>query len=461
MHTKAQAHPQLVDRLAPWRPSLLRPILARASLACILLLPSVSHGGFVEDITALYESGNPLAAYEKARQHLIEGEGDLDFDTAYGLAAIDAGFTSQGVFALERVLLLEPANHRIRLEVARGYYILEQYDRARREFETVLESNPPESVQANIRRFINNIRIREGRYRTTATFYTDLERGWDSNINSAPGSPDFVSPVLGVGVLNESSTGSSSWFTQLDTGVGMTYPVSPGRYVLAKADLNRRHNDRGSDFDTGAETLTLGLTQNIERTQFSIKLKAQDYHLNYSRYRSLTGLVMDFRENKTDQLQLTGSVSLFKQTYPGLENRNADLFNASAGFIKAISAPYRPVVFLTGFLGSESPNNEESDADAVANRSIVGAGGGFQLSLNADTSLTGVLSWQQSRYAGENAVFQVRREDDTFSGSLSLKRLLDEHWSVTARAAYTKNDSNITINRYDREELSLNLRYEY
>lgn len=426
-----------------------------------LMLGTAAQGDYVDDINALYESGNPLAAYEKAREHLIEGEGDPNFDTAYGLAAVDAGFTSIGVFALERVLIIQPQNQRVRLEVARGYFILEQYDRARREFETVLESDPPEAVQDNIQRFINTIRIREGRYRTTANFYADLERGWDSNINSAPGNPNFVSPALGVGVLNEGSTSSSSWFTDLDAGVGMTLPLAPGQYFVGKMDINRRYNDRGSEFDTGAETLTLGLTQNVERTQFSLKLKAQDFHLNDARYRSLAGLTMDMRDNVTDQLQLNAFMSFYKQTYPGLANRDADLINVGAGFIKAISGPLRPVVFLTGYLGSEMPRINNADADAIANRSIGGAGGGFQLSLNADTSLTGVLSWQQSRYLGENTVFLVQREDDLFSGSLSLKHLLDEHLSVTTRIAYTKNDSNITINRYDREELSVNLRYEY
>ena len=131
-----------------------------AVLAVALLLCSstTALADYVDDITALYDAGNPQAAFEKALEQLTEWEGDPRFDYIYGVAAIDAGFASQGVFALDRVLLQSPQDQRTRLEVARGYFILEQYARARKEFESVLASNPPENVQENIRRFINTIR---------------------------------------------------------------------------------------------------------------------------------------------------------------------------------------------------------------------------------------------------------------------------------------------------------------
>ena len=73
------------------------------------------------------------------------------------------------MFALERVLAAQPNNHSARLELARAYFILEEYARARQEFEAVLALDPPASVVSKIDRFLNAIRRKEGRYRTTGS----------------------------------------------------------------------------------------------------------------------------------------------------------------------------------------------------------------------------------------------------------------------------------------------------
>ena len=58
----------------------------------------------LETLKRLYGQGKPEAAFEWAVKRRDELEGDSTFDFYYGLAAIDSGRVSEGVFALERVL---------------------------------------------------------------------------------------------------------------------------------------------------------------------------------------------------------------------------------------------------------------------------------------------------------------------------------------------------------------------
>ena len=109
----------------------------------------------LELLISLFEK-NSVQAYSYAAEHLSEQEGDPQFDYYYGVAAIDAGHASQGVFALERVLLLYPDEHAARLELARGYFIHEEYARSRQEFETVMQLNPPDDVMQNAQIFLSN-----------------------------------------------------------------------------------------------------------------------------------------------------------------------------------------------------------------------------------------------------------------------------------------------------------------
>ena len=244
-----------------------------------LLLALPARADVVEDLRALYARGDSAAAYALAIRHQLDMEGDPAFDYEFGIAAIDSGHYSQGVFALERVLLQNPDDHRTRLELARGYFLLEQYDRARREFETVLAAAPPVSVQENIQRFLNIIRVKESRYQSTARLTFDLDRGWDSNVNSAPFSPEFVSPVLGPGTLSSGSTQLGDFYTEANVGASLTIPVAPGRYVGASFDVHHRSNDEHDRFDTDAQTMTVSLTDNVGDLQTTFAFRAQAVHL--------------------------------------------------------------------------------------------------------------------------------------------------------------------------------------
>ena len=146
----------------------------------------------INRLKSLINTGQAEQAYSYAASEVSRYEGDPVFDYYYGIAAIDSGHASEGVFALERVLLTEPNNHAARLELARGYYILEEYARSRQEFNTVLEVSPPEEVRDRIYAYLDAIRLQEGRYATTSTTYFEFGVGTDTNVNSGADNPNVI-----------------------------------------------------------------------------------------------------------------------------------------------------------------------------------------------------------------------------------------------------------------------------
>ena len=137
----------------------------------------------LDEMRRLVEGGQLEQAYQAAQQS-PELIGDVHFDFLYGLAAIDTGHVPQGLLALERHLAAVPANDRARLELAKGYYLLGEYGRARSEFEFVLRYNPPEGVRANIARFMDAMALRDTqRSNNSARLYAEVGAGHDSNVN--------------------------------------------------------------------------------------------------------------------------------------------------------------------------------------------------------------------------------------------------------------------------------------
>ena len=116
----------------------LRLVLCGLALACA----QATFAAPADDIKALIEKGDSKAAYELGRKY-PDQLGEPAFDFYFGVAAIDSGHAGEGVLALERYVVNFPDNHNARLELARGYFVMGDDQRAREEFNNVLKLNPP------------------------------------------------------------------------------------------------------------------------------------------------------------------------------------------------------------------------------------------------------------------------------------------------------------------------------
>src|SRR5438270_14003913 len=135
--------------------------LGRGLTALLLVaLPLCASAAVGDDVKALLDQGKAAEAYALGKQH-PEELGNPAFDFYFGVAAVDAGHAGEGVLALERYIANFPENQTARLELARGYFVLGDNARAREEFDAVQKANPPASVQANIKRYMDAIRERE------------------------------------------------------------------------------------------------------------------------------------------------------------------------------------------------------------------------------------------------------------------------------------------------------------
>lgn len=148
----------------------------------------------------------------------------------------------EAVTALRTILVDQPALTRVRLELARAFFLLGEDDLSRAHFERVLAGEPPPAVAANIRRFLNAMRARR---RAHGHFGAALAP--DSNVNAASGAE-----ILYIGGLpfrlntpqeRRSGTGVVVW-----GGGEYQYPLGSGWRLRTGADIARREY-AGSGFD--------------------------------------------------------------------------------------------------------------------------------------------------------------------------------------------------------------------
>ncbi len=147
----------------------------------------------------------------------------------------------EAVAALRAILIERPGLVRVRLELARAFYLKGEDGLARGHFERVLAGGPPPAVAANVRRFLAAMRARK---RWTARFGVALAS--DSNINAA--SEDDTIRLFGLPFRRAADAGPK-----------------PGLGVAAWGGAEYEHPLGGS----GASRLRLRAGADLSRREFA------------------------------------------------------------------------------------------------------------------------------------------------------------------------------------------------
>ena len=420
----------------------------------------------LQTLQYLFNSQQRQAAYEYARQHLPSMEGNPYFDYLYGVAAIDTGHASEGVFALDRVLFAFPQDHVARLELARGYFILEEYSRARQEFETVLRADPPQSVRDTTQVFLDRIRLREARYKTTSRGYLELGLGSDSNVNSGATVDDLSFPLLGlVPSSTDDSVAQNDSFSRLVGAWQITHPFAPGWMINSSLTGELKSNQDYDQFDTSTATLQLGVTRLDRHSRYKATLVSQQYRLDANEYRSMAGANLEWRYALGQKTHITSMLQYAALDYPDFPVKNASLANLVLAWEHVFAARLAPTLFTSLQFGQETAENDQlSGALANTERDILGVRLGLVLSFSPKLALQTALGLQSSEYAAPQTFDLFNdaiREDDYSSADINLLWLINKKWRLDTRLSHAENTSNVQIYKYDRTMFSLNLNYAF
>jgi outer membrane protein len=409
----------------------------------------------------LLKSQQPQAAYDYASKYLAQMEGDPYFDYVYGVSAIDTGHASQGVFALERVLLSFPEDHVARLELARGYFILEEFARARQEFEIVLKTSPPKGVITISQTFLDKIRLKEARYRTTSNGFIEFSMGTDNNVNSGV---DRDALIL-ITTLTEESLSQDDNFTSITGAWQFTHPFAPGWMFNSAITGHFRANQDFDQFNSATATLQLGFTKIEKDSRYKLGILGQQFNLDSNKYRTLSGLNFDWDYALSQKSKFTTSFQFATLDYPDQTIRNSDLLTMTIGYSYSFSTLFSPYFFSSLTVGSENAE-QAPDPDALSDteRDLLGIKAGVILSFTPKLALKTSVGIQNSSYGGEQthpSFPNTTREDDYLTADMSLLWLFENKWRLDTKISYTQNDSNVEIYNYDRTLISLNANYAF
>jgi tetratricopeptide (TPR) repeat protein len=436
-------------------PSRLQRLAAAAvlGLACV-----AAPAAPLDDLRTQVEASQFEAAWAtvQANPQLI---GDTHFDFLYGLAAINVGRVAEGVLALERHLGAVPANDRARLELARGYFLLGEYTRARSEFEFVLRYNPPAGVRANIQGFLQAMQTRElAEGRSSARFYAELGHGRNNNVNGGTWH-DTVATTIGTFVPDRLSRQISDDATQVALGGQKLVRVTGRMSVFAGFDLNHAENATWKAFNLTSGGAYIGFTQLSSLALWRVTLNASELLVGANRYRDTLGLGAEanFTPSPTVAVMAFGSHDEYRYAQPD-DNRGANA--DSLGAMLTVSPPSWPGAPSLGarFTATREHNTRfqrDLSFDQVALRLFAAATPLDRLRISAGFTAS------RKKHDVASVLEPEARQETMLALDAVATYALDERWQLRADGSWSTTRANIDIYDYGRKTLTLKLRYQY
>ena len=299
-----------------------------AALVLLLALPASA-----QDLGSLFHKG--MKAVEAAGA--IEGERRDEL-------------LDQAIAAFHEMLVADPGLVRVRLELARAFFLKGEDRLARRHFEQVLAGGVPPAVAGNVNRYLAQIRARK---RWSARFGFALAP--DTNLGAS--SDQRIIYIYGLPFerdaedLATSGIGLSVW-----TGGEYQYPLSQRWRIRAGADASRREHE-GSIFDQAFVSAYAGPRWLIGRnTEASLLPSVQRRWSGGAPDYDAFGGRLEAGHRFTGRLTANGTASLHERRYRTRDHLDGPVLDLTVGGAWVVTPTVRAEAAL-GW-GRERPETE-------------------------------------------------------------------------------------------------------
>lgn len=423
----------------------------------------------LNEAQALMNAGKASEAYALLKPVEFELAGEKRYDYLLGISALDSGKPDKATLAFERVLAVDPNFAGARLDMARAYYQLGDMARAKTEFQTVMQENPPPLAKATIQKYLNAIAAREAAKKTRLSGYVEMTVGYDTNVNSATSQAVIPVPVFNYlpFTLSQANIKKRDSYAGVAFGGAVRHLVGEHTGVYARIDVHQRGNNTQHQFDTIDIVGHAGAYYMAGSETFRAGLLMDQYTLGSARNRDTTGINGEWRHvfSPSNQVSLFGQYSRNRFVDPALQVQDFDQSIVGAGWLHVLPDG-RSALFGSLFTGYENdtapvtatnPSGGRPDGD----KNMAGLRVGAQMMLTAKVDGYASVGTQNGRYDRQNAAFLTVRNDRQEDATVGISWHFAKLWSLQPQMAWSRNNSNIPIYTYNRTDVSVTVRRDF
>lgn len=404
-----------------------------------------------------FRNKNYEASYEQFSTLFLNDMGNILINFYLGRSAYETKRYDMALSAYDRILISEPNNNRVRLEVAQTYMMMKMYTQSIAEFELALESKLPSLVRKRVEANIKMMKSKQKKHFFNITALLGLI--YDSNINATPeaGAFDIYSPSLNATVtLNNNGEEEGATIVQFATIASYKYKIEDNLFINSTITpmMLKYINHKEKDLHALSLSFTPTLYQKSDKYEFGfiydhIYLGHKGYQKNFY-VKPKYSKVLDKKLLFESSLK-AGRINYISESEKDanslqLENRlkysseNAGLFSFGLDLGKDIEINDSRTDISKDFYGVSLSNSYD-----------------FLDGYSVKTS----ISYKNILYRDKDINFLSRREDKKSDYSISLQKMLMDNSLINIGSTFTNNTSNHESFDYDKYTLNLNFIYSF
>ena len=421
----------------------------------------------LDRVRALLRDGKAADAYALLERQEFERAGEVDFDTLLGIAALDSGKPDRATLAFERVLALNPNAAGVRLDMARAYFALGDFPRARQELDAVAELNPPPAARAAIEKYRLAIEDRERARRTTVNAYVEGFAGHDDNITSVV--RDFTNAVLatynlpGFQPTGNAVKRSSSIFGTA-AGVEVAHQATERVTLTAAADFRHRQVSSAENYNSNQLDLRAGASYAQGADMYRAGVTVQGFRQRTdlpTSDRNSVGLNAEWRHAFSTSNQASLFALLTRQRFPDIAVNDVNTVALGAGWLHQYDSPRKPLIYASLLAGQDNAQNRLANGSDNSKRFLNGRLYGQVSTGEASDLYASVgLLYRKDRSPFARSTNVSFGHDHTVDATVGWNWRPAGNWTVRPQVAYIENRSNVALSEYHRTEFMVTVRYD-
>ena len=428
--------------------------------ACVLVVfQAQAADALIQQGAQLIKEGKGKAAYALLEPQEEARAGDKNFDLLLGIAALEVGQNTRAIFALERVLAVDPNNVRARAEIGRAYLAVGETAAARTELQNAKKLGVPADVEQTVERFLSAVERLENSGKPNVRGYVEGTLGYDTNVNAAPARNEVAIPAFGFlpFTLSGTSKAQEDWFATLAGGINFNVPVDRQLAFIGGLSGSQRWNQDVSAADLLSVEGNAGVSYAQGKNVYSLVAQYNSLVVENDRLRSALGFSAQVQHNMDARNQLSAFVQYSDLSYVGQSARDADRWVGGVGYAHAWRDGM--VAYGSAYLINETVHAREVAPHLGLDG--IGLRVGMQKPLSASLLAFGSLAYETRRGKATDPTFLTARNDEQLTVSLNLAHQIRKDLKVTGQYSYIDQRSSIELFKYDRNILSVTVRQDF
>jgi len=365
-----------------------------------------------------------------------------DIDFLLGLLAIDSHDYDFAIQRFRTMLVRQPDAVRVRLELARAFYLKRDYDNAFRQFQFARAGKLPAGVAGTIDRFLAAIR-REKSW----SYSFSVAVAPDTNINNGTSAREVQ--LFGLPFeLSDNSRRRSGVGAAIEAAAEFTPRISDHLRLKAGGAVLRREY-QGKDFDDMTVAFYAGPRLVLDKWDLSATATGVQRRFGGRRLSEGFGAKLDGTYYLDPRTALSLTLSAQQMRYPGYPMQTGPSYTAWAGIMRALT----PSSSLNARIGLSRKSARVPElaswSESVSVSYYRDLPGGFSIYVEPGLA--------RSTYDAADPFFGVRRKDKVAGLRLGLLNRRIVMRGFTPRAAFTLTRRRSTIQLFDYTQRRIEL----